>query len=177
MWNLFKCVLQLLFGFGLMLLFVPTWPELFLVYGAVVCLAYWSSYSQSRRQEKAEQERIALLEDIETARLTSTITDDGPASARAVTAGGRPMVELTYADLKEVDGRATVAGELKNISQYLFSRVVVYVSMRDSAKIVLGEVQASLHQLRPREVWHFSVPSRWPQTDGFNLRADIRIDP
>lgn len=176
MFGMFFLVLKLFLGFILVAIFAPNWPWLFYIFAAVLILAKLLSLWESMQENAAGRKRQAIIDDLNHASDFRTRSDGTPVSAQAVTAGGRPVAEVRDADLQTTGEGKEVVGELENISSHVFSAVTLRVLMRGADEEILGEEQASLHQMRPNEIWKFSVPSRWPHTEGFSLTVNVEVD-
>lgn len=168
----------------LLKLFVFYWVSVFLspllgaasswLYALAVAVLI-SEYIQDRRQESHNRECEAIQADFNNAGSAWERTDGEPVTSRAVTASGKPVAEMRHVDLQETSGGKMVVGELENLSGYSYN-VILRVRMKDLSEDVLSEESAEIHDLQPHEIWRFTVPSPWPETAGFSLTAEIKVD-
>ena len=168
----------------LLKLFVFYWLSVFLspllgaaslwLYALAVAILI-AEYVQDRRQESHDREREAIQADFNNAGSAWDRSDGEPVTSRAVTASGKPVAEMRNVDLQEMADGKRVVGELENLSGYSYN-VILRVRMKDLSEDVLSEESAEIHDLQPHEIWRFTVPSPWPETAGFSLTAEIKVD-
>lgn len=134
-----------------------------------------AEYVQTLRQEYRERKRETIQADLNNAGSAWERTDGEPVTSRAVTASGKPVAEMRNVDLQETADGMMVVGELENLSGYSFD-VTLRVRMKDLSETILSEKTAVIHDMQPHDIWRFSVPSPWSETEGFSLTAEIEME-